>query len=247
MARRFWEKVSNQKIQFYDNPSEEDRDDIDAEIIDLQAILALPTSQKAIIAETLPGGLTEEQFDQVYEDRINLLADVRDWMDNEVVTQAENIDSVLHRWMTPADMALGPGVVTSFCGEEVGNEAVGAIDGVGGNSWQHDVDEVHVIVFDLGYKKRIDAIRVKNTAAPGGPLQLSNVDVDVAGTVAKLDDAESRVGTALEFTGPNDQDQVLTIRNGRYVRVTIGSTGHASNHITVRDFEVRVVPRTKGL
>lgn len=247
MARKFWEKVSNTKIQFYDAPREEIRDDVDARIADLQAIVALPDSQKAIIAETLPGGLTSEEFDQIYQDEIDELADIRDWMNAAVVTVSEDIDSVDHRWMSPADMALGAGAIYSVCGEEGGNEAIGAIDGVGGNSWQHDADEVHVIVFDLGYVKRISGLRVKNTPSPGAALQLSNVDVDVASAVANLDKPESRVGEALEFTAGDDVDQDLTLRNGRYVRVTIGSTAHASNHITVRDFEVRVVPRTAGI
>lgn len=247
MARKFWEKLSNQKIQFYDNPRDEERDDIDLQIADLQAIVALPASQKAIVFATLPNIGSEAEFDKFYNDQINILADVRDWFDNTTVTTPENIDSVDHRWISPADMTLGAGVITSVCGEEVANPAIGAIDGVGSNSWQHDVDEVHVIVFDLGYVKRISGIRVKNTVAPGGPLQLSGVEVDVAGSVAKLDDAASRVGTGLAFTGGGDQDQDLTLRNGRYVRVTIGSTGHASNHITVRDIEMRFVPRTAGL
>lgn len=247
MARKFWEKLSNTRIQFYDEPREEIRDDIDARIVDLQAILALPDSQKALISETLPAGLTIAQFNAIYQDEVDMLADIRDWLNAATVTVAEDIESVDHRWMSPVDMALGAGVVTSFCGEEVGNEAIGAIDGVTGNSWQHDVDETHVIVFDLGYTKRISGLRVKNTPTPGAALQLSNVDVDVAPTVAKLDDAASRVGSALEFTAGDDVDQDLTLRNGRYVRVTIGSTAHASNHVTVRDFEVRVVPRTAGL
>lgn len=247
MARKFWERLSSTRILFYQEPLDLDRDEMDARIAELQAILALPDNIKAILAEANPTIGSTSDFDDVFEDELFQLADQRDYYDNANVTVTEEIEVVDHRWMHPAEMSLGPGTLVDFCGEEVGNEAIGAIDGIGSNSWQHDVDEVHEITIDLGYKKRIDGIRVKSSASPGGPLQLSGVDVRIASKLANLDDAASLVGEDLSFTDPLENDRDLTARTGRYIRVTIGSTGHNSNHITLRDVCFRTRPRTFGL
>lgn len=247
MARKFWERVNNNKIQFYDEPSDLQKDVMDARIAELQEVLAQPDHIKAMLVQAFPSVSTEAEFNAIFEDELAALADQRDYYDNDNVTTQEVIDVIDYRWMSPADMSLGAGVVVSACGEEVGNEAIGAIDSIGGNSWQHDVDHVHEILFDLGYVKRIDGIRVRNTATPGDPLQLSGVQVYVAGSINNLDSPGAYVGTDLEFTDPSDNDRDLTPRNGRYIKVVIGSTAHTSNHITVRDIELRTRPRTFGL
>ena len=247
MARKFWERVSATKIQFYNEPLDLERDAVDARIAEIQSILALPANVLALLVQTFPGVGTEAEFLDVFETELAELADQRDYYANENVTVVETIDVVDHRWISPAEMSLGAGTIESFCGEEIGSEAANAIDGLNGTNWQHDFDHAHELIVDLGYKKRIDGIRIRNTASPGAPLQLSGVDVFVAGSLAKIDDPESHVGVGLEFTGPDDNDNDLTTRNGRFVKLAVASTGHGSNHITIRELELRTRPRTFGL
>ena len=244
MARKFWEKVNGSRIQFYDEPRDLLLVDVDARIAEIQVVLGLADSVKALLIQSFPGVQSEAEFDAIFEDELRELADQRDYYHGSNVTVQETIDVIDHRWMSPADMSLGAGTIVSVCGEEVGNEAIKAIDGAGGTNWQHDVDEVHVIVFDLGYKKRIDGIRIKNPGGPGNPLRLTGVDVDVANNFGGLDKPESRVGSGLAFEDPNSNDRNLTTRTGRFVRLTIAATAHASNHVTVREIEMRTRPRT---
>lgn len=247
MARKFWERLSGTRIQFYDEPQDLMIADADARILELQNILTAPNEVKAIMVQSFPGAETEAEFDKIFQDELDRLADQRDYFSNQNVTVQDTIDVVDHRWMSPSEMSLAPGVIESFCGEEIGNEAANAIDGLNGTNWQHDFDHVHDITIDLGYKKRIDGIRISLTASPGSPLQLSGVQVFVAGSVNNLTNPASHVGVDLSFTDPLDNDRNLTIRNGQFVKLEIGSTAHASNHITIREIQLRTKPRTAGL
>ena len=247
MARKFWERVGAQRIRFYTDPEEFVKDDVVAEIARLQAILALPDTTKALIAAGLPGGAEDEAaFDRIWLDQIEQLADILDYWDYD--QQTEDVVTVLQGWLSPANMSLGPASIVAVSGEEVGNEAINAIDGQNGTNWQSDVDEVHEIIFDLGYSKRIDGICVKNTASPGNPLLLRNCDVYVNNSVNGLaTNANAQVGTGLDFADPDRNERDLTTRNGRYVRLVIGSTDHPQNHVTVREIEIRCRARTFGL
>lgn len=245
MARKFWERVNATRIQFYDEPQDLMRDEADARILEIQTLLALPNEVKALLVQSFPSVSTEAEFNKIFQDELDELADRRDYYSNQNVTIQEIIDVIDHRWMSPSDMSIAPGVIHSFCGEEVSNPATNAIDGTAGTNWQHDVDEEHQLIIDLGYSKRIDGIRIKNTPSPGAALLLSGVQVFAANTINNLD--ANQIGVDLTFLDPNDNDRTLTTKNGRYVKIVIGSTGHASNHITIRDIEFRTRPRTFGL
>lgn len=247
MAKKFWEKLSNSRIQFYDEPLDLRIEDADARIAELQAILALSDQIKGLLVQTNPAITTIQEFDAIWDDELMQLADQRDYFDNSNVTITEEIEVVDHRWMEMPDMSLAPGTVYSVCGEEVSNPASQAIDGMNGTNWQHDVDEVHEIVLDLGYKKRIDGIRISNPSSPGNPFLLSGVQVYIASGPGGLDDESNHVGVDLEFTDPDDNDRDLETKTGRYVRIVIGSTGHGSNHISLREISLRTRPRTFGL
>lgn len=244
MARKFWERVSGQKLRFYTDPEEFTKDDVVAEIARLQAILLLPDETKALIAAGQVGSIqTEAEFAQLFQRQIDELADILDYWTYD--QQTEDVVTVLQGWMSPADMALGPATIVAVCGEEVGNESAGAIDGTGTTNWQHDEDHAHEIIFDLGYSKRIDGICVKNTASPGNPLLLRGCDVYVNNTLNGLaTNANAHVGVGLDFADPDRNERDLATRNGRYVRMTIAGSDHNSNHVTVRDIELRVRART---
>lgn len=247
MAKKYWEKLSNKRLQFYDAPQDLRDTDLDARIADLQTLLALPAEVKALLAGAMPAVADEAAFDALFQDELELKLDIRDFMHGQTVTVLEQIDVVDYRWMSPADLAGGMAAVESVCGEEAGNPAAQAINGVNGDNWQHDLDHPHEIVIDLGYKKRIDGIRIAlPTSSPGTPFILRDVQVHLANGVAGLDNPESHVGVDLEFADAGDNDRALTSHVGRYLRLQIGSTDHHSNHITVRDIYLRTRVRTFG-
>jgi hypothetical protein len=244
MARKFFERENSTTLNAFDGPAELDKAVADARILELQDILSQPDYVKATMVAGVPGVQTEAEFNAFFEDELHTLGDQGDFYANETVTVPESFDAVDHRWMSPADLRLGPGTIQSVCGEEVGNEAIQAIDGVNNQNWQHDFDHVHDIIIDFGLIKRVNGIRFNLSAVPAGPLQLFDVQVFIAGTVAKLTDPASHVGVDLTITDGGDNDRNLTIRNGRFVQIQIGSTGHVSNHITIRDILFRMKPRT---
>lgn len=247
MARKFVERENSTTLNLFDGPEEYDKDAITARIAEIDDILDDPDYKKQLMVAGTPNVTTEAEFDALFENERDQLGSLADFYSSATVTVVESFDAVDHRWMSPSDLFLAPGTIESVCGEEAGKEAVNAIDGTGTTNWQHDIDHEHEITVDLGLLKRISGIRVINSAAPAGPLQLSGVQVYVAGTVAKLADAASHVGVDLAFTDPLDNDRDLTARNGRFVKVTIGSTGHADNHVTMRELELRFIPQTAAL
>ena len=248
MARKFWERLNVNKIQFYDDPVDVLAADIDLRIAELQSILGLPDEAKLALAKQFLAIDDTQLFNKLFGDELEQIADQRDYFSNKNVVVSDMIDVVDHRWMSPSEMSLGTATIVSFCGEEVANPAINAIDGVVGTNWQHDVDEVHEIIIDLGYMKRIDGIRVRNPASPGNPFMLSGVTVFVANDINALDNnPASQVGTNLAFADPGDNDRDLTVRNGQFIKLTIPATGHLQNHVSLRDLEFRTRPRTFGL
>lgn len=251
MARKFWERVGGNQIRFYDEPTQVLKDETLARIAELQEILTAPDHIKAFIAQANTAITTEAEFEKVFTDEIEELAERLDYWDMDTIQ--ETIDFADSGWFKPADGQLGPGVVLAVCGEEVGNEAGLAIDGVNGTNWQHDTDEIHDIVFDLGYKARIDGIRIFTGPTPSNALLLSGVQVFVAGSVNGLQaNPNSHTGVDLEFSDPADIvndfiERDLVPRSGRYIQLQVGSTAQGSNHITLRDVQIRKRVRTFGL
>lgn len=256
MAKKYWERVGGNQIRFYDEPLQVLKDETLARILELQEILGAPDHIKAIIAQANPAIKTPAEFDNAFRGELEELAERLDYWDMDTIV--ETVDVADFGWFKLSDGQLGPGVVLAVCGEEVANPAAQAIDGLGGTNWQHDADHsadpdnpFHEIVLDLGYKSRIDGIRFNLGATPGNPLQLSLVNVYFANSQnGVFNNANAHVGVDLEATTPNNGNFAeldLTARAGRYLRITIGATGHASNHITLRELEVRKRPRTFGL
>lgn len=257
MARKFWERVGGNQIRFYDEPLNVKKDETQARILEIQEILAAPDHMKAIIAQANPAVTTEAEFEKLFTDELEELAERLDYWDFDVVQ--ETIDFADSGWFKPADGQLGPGVVLAVCGEETGFEAGLAIDGLNGTNWQHDHNHdgepapFHDLVFDLGYKARIDRIRINTGPTPGNAVLLSGVQVFIANSVNGLQgNPKSHVGVDLEFSDPADIvndfiERDLVARSGRYIQIRIASTGSGQNHITLRDIQIRKRARTFGL
>ena len=244
MSRKFWERMSANKVRFYGTPADYHKDELLADIAELRAVLDVPGSVKEIMVAAMPMVDTIEAFDKGYQSEIGRLADMVDYFGYE--SEEETISTFSFGWMSPADMALGPATVVDVCCEEIGNEAAGAIDGVGSNTWKHQENHAHHLVLDLGYNKRIDGIRFKKTASPPAATDLIGVDVRVAGGLAGLEHPEALVGSDLMADRPGDNDFMLTPRTGRKVKITVNSTGAGNNSITIRDIEFRFRAHTFG-
>lgn len=243
--KKFWEQESATELRFYTDPAVFILADVTARIAELQANLALPDHQKALM--TVPAGVqTNAEFDQFFTDELELLADIADFF--AYAPRIETLNVADFAWMSPADLTLGPGTIDSVCGEEIGNEAVLAIDGVpAGSNWQHDTDHAHSITIDLGYTKRLDGIRFDLPASPGAALILHGIDVYVAKKLANLPDNQVGFGLDMGVSPSGPIDFNLTAHNGQFIQIDVASTDHASNHITIRDLEFRMRTRTFGL
>lgn len=266
MARKFWEKLGGNKIQFYDEPAIVEKDAALARIVELDEILNASDHIKSFIAQANPAITTEQEFYDLFEEERAELAERLDYWGMDTIV--ESVDVVDSGFFRPADGQLGPATVVAVSNDEVGFEAAFAIDGITANTWrsednpQADPDNIvpHDLIVDLGYKRRISAIRIHQGASPGNRLLLSDVNVFVALKLNGLLDnpdggvnnPSTQVGFNLDFSNPADivgnfNEQPLATRSGRFIRITIALTGHNQNALTFRDFEIKQHPRTFGI
>ncbi len=252
MARKYWERVGGNQIRFYDEPLDLKKDEVDDRIAELQAILALPDNIKELLAQANPGIEDEAAFDQIFEDEIEQLADQRDYWDMDQIV--ENITVVETGFWSPSAAALGPGTIESVSSEQVGFEAIQAIDGVNGTEWQTDaLGGPHEIVFGWGYKKRFDGIRWRVGAAVGNPQAWEGVSIWIANGLNGLDDpgnlALDNVDIAVvgTLTDPWLEVDFPAKESGRYCRIVITGTGRGDNRADAGEIELRQNTRTTGL
>lgn len=248
MARKFWEKLNNNRIQFYDEPADFIKADLEAELVEAQSILALPDNLKMLLAGNNPGFESEDDFTDHYEGIIADLAERLDYYDHDTVD--ETVTVITDTWLSPADAKLGPAIVVDVCGEEATYEAVNAIDGANGTQWRHDANEVHVLTFDWGYKKRFNGMRFSLPAtSPNVRMYLTDFDLRIAGNLNGLDDPANEVitGGAMAGTETGDVDFMFSNKNGRYVRLTVNATAHTNNNVRIREILLQAVARTAGL
>ncbi len=248
MARKFWERLGSQNIQFYRDPLQLNRDDTDARIADIQGILALDDEQKAILVGLNPN------FDPfaALQDELEALADQRDYWDYDQIV--ENITVVERGWWTPADAVLGAGTITSVSSEQGGSEAIQAIDGVSGTEWMSAVDAApHELVFGWQYKKKFDGIRWRVGPSIGNPQAWEGVSVWIANGQGGLDDDGNRVLEDVDIAVVGTHaDPWLELdfskkQTGRFCRITIAGTGRGDNRADAGEIELRANVITSGI
>lgn len=266
MARKFWERLGGQRIQFYKDPLEINRDEGLERIADLQAILNLDDDQKALIAGQLPQG-GGDPFEAL-QDELNELADQVDYWDYEQIT--ESLTVVERGWFSPADGQLGPGTIVSVSSELAGAEAIGAIDKTGSTRWESlpeggspDNPLPHDLRFTWGYPKRTQGIRFRVGPTIQGPEILEGVSIWLSQMPGGLNNDNNRfldnVNLAdvavhndpwleIEDFGALVSPNVNMIKgNAVYCRIEISSTGAGNNRAVIRDIEMRCLVRTFGI
>lgn len=181
-------------------------------------------------------------YDEMLEEEEWELRDRLDYYDL-YSNRVENVTVRDGAWFTPD-------AVESFCGEDVGEEAVQSIDGVNSTKWKHTADERHSIIYLLrSYPKKISKIRFRYNATEPVTEQLANVDVHAAKNLAKIDDAENILETGINITWPIGQGAIWVEHtlankkaNARYIKLLM-DTAHASNTLQMREFAVWVETR----
>lgn len=238
MARKFWERVSGQRIQFYDEPQDFQRDDVDARIVELQDVLALPANIKALLVQSNPIFNTEAEFDRAFSDELEELADLRDYY-GYTETQ-EIVDVFSSGWLAGPDFTLGPATVVSS--SQTTGVAAQAIDGVGNQQWEENgADGPHFIVIGWGYSKRLDGIRFRTGASASARQQLNGLQVFAAGRENALPD--NQIGTDLVIPATPNADPFHEFdvgpKNARFLRLDIGGSAQGQDNITINELELR--------
>lgn len=140
-----------------------------------------------------------------------------------------------------------PDAIVDVCGEEVGNEAIMAIDGVNSTQWRHNVTERHTLTVQLRpYPKKITKIRIRHGAGAPDREQLQNIDIRASKSLAGILNPNNQVLTAAnpiwvagDWTEiPLDKNKA----NARFIRI-ISDTIRGDNFIQIRELEVRVETR----
>ena len=238
MARKFWERLSGQRIQFYDEPQDFMRDDVDARIAEIQTILALDNSVKALLAQANPGLRSEAEFDQFFQDELEELADLRDYYGYDQVQ--ETVDTFSKGWLGGPDFTLGPATVVDS--SETTGIAAQAIDGVNNQQWtENGADGPHFLVIGWGYSKRLDGIRFRTGSTVGNAQQLNGMQVFAANGLGGL--PNNQVGTDLVIPATPNADPWhefdLAPKNARFLRLEIGGSAQGQDNIQINELELR--------
>ena len=236
---KFQHRIGGQQIDQF-SKSTINKTELQNEIADLDAVIALPDATLDGVLATLPGDFADAAaYRNFVQDRRDLKAQqVRLWeLDTQQLIKDEIVATLVR-----FDPTLG-GAVDSFCGEEVGNEAAKCLTVAG--KWQHAVDEQHSIVLDLGNPETIDAVGVHIDAGVNPTHQLRNVRVSASKAKVNLDD---NVVVASADFATLDSDNLTLLDGGakkkaRYVRFDNIDTDNANNNMRVAYFLVRVVPK----
>lgn len=112
----------------------------------------------------------------------------------------------------------------SSCGDDGTNFLANALDGL--DLWGHDVNETHWFILDLGEEYNVKKVRGRSQST-GDPISV-NVYVSNSKTVWGAAVATG-ISTWQDTTSWQEVD--VTDKNGRYVKIEITSTEHASGDI----------------
>lgn len=238
MARRFYEpKAGGTELDLVIDPQTftqvQDQDDL-AIVTEFQTLSDVARAEVAVRS----GFPTLEAFDSNLTDRFEELSDRLDYYGYE--NRQETINVRDGAWFIPDAIAFR-------CGEEVGNEAGLAIDGVNSTSWRHNTDERHTFIVQLRpYSKRFGKIRIRHGAGGADREKLTNIDVRASRNLNNIGDANNLIATGLNPTWtPGDWTEIDfgTIVNRKIYLSLEFDTADAGNQAAIRELEVRVLTR----
>ncbi len=230
MGTRYYEPVSGD-LKLWSDPATFVRADLEDELAAIEEIMALSDDARAILAGS--EGLLAA-YDQRLEDIKERLANLIDFFDYSNTPVTLNVKD--GAWYTPV-------AVQSFCGEDIGQEAILTIDGQTNTYWQHDVDEQHNIVWQLrDYTKRIAKLEVR--VGGSGRNLLTGLDVYIANTIDGLASTGNRVIEGGSLVVPNSWEELSwgpSKANGQYIRFADFQSQHANNYVRIQEIRAWVV------
>lgn len=245
----FQHRVGAQNIDQYSEPLRINKTTLQAEVVDLDAAIALsdPQLNSLITLSALSKTNAQDLRDFWTDLKEKTQQRIRIWeLDTQVLAFSEILPTFLH-----FDVALG-GAVQSFCGEEVADPATNVLAAL--NKWAHLVNEQHSITLDLGNPEVIDAINIPIEVAANNAHQLRGVDVFAAKVLANIDDPINKMITAFDFAtvGSDNIKVFLNPKNGgttkraRFVKLVNIDTDNPTNNMRIKEILVRVLPKFFG-
>lgn len=235
MAKLYYQPIqANTKLHVYEDPQELVYTELQAE---RNALLEVQGDSDALRTEMALGGLPGlgipraenlQEFDDAVQEELDRVLDILDYENYGV--RVENLTVKDGAWFLPE-------ALEDFSSENVGEEAVRAIDGTN-NTWWETVDTTPFITVRVrSYKKSFNRIRLRSTS---GDLraQLQNVDVRIANSLGLIDDPGNLVGTFSFTYAGNAWIEVAfpSKKGGRYLKLDGFTSLHADpSQIRVRE------------
>lgn len=245
MVVRLYEPfASGTKLRLYIDPQEFVLADDAARVVVIDEFQALGDDARTEIAlcKNAPDLAT---FDQQLNDEESELLDRADYVNYQ--TRVHQITVADHDWLTPIAVDAA-----SLCGEEVGQEAVRAIDSDPATFWRHSTDHPHVIVFKLRqHTKKIAAFRLLYGANESARERLNDITVRAAKALANIDDSDNLLEAGINPTYPTGISVDTLVEHtlakkknkARWIKVEIGNTDNGQNQAQMRGIEFRVETR----
>ena len=209
MSNFFYELVDATTIKFWQLSKTYIKADMQQDSSDIDDLLALTDNEKELVIAGSRIYQSVDDFDSKLGLQQQKLDEIINYLDYN--TAATSFDRITGDFITPE-------TVYDKCGEDAINIAAQSIDGNSGNYWQHDVDELHWIVYDLGMSLAdITQISIALGGGDGNEFKLAGVDVYVTDSV---DDFGTPVGSSLNFqTNGVWNTENLTNKQGRYIKL----------------------------
>ena len=184
-------------------------------------------------------------YDDYIQDQIDEIKDRVDYYDYD--TKVTNITNHTGSWFSPI-------AIESVLSEDVGNEAVNAIDGNNATFFRDSINQQHIIIFELrDYAKKISKIRFRYGAGESARERLNNMDVHASKAVVNIDDANNILETGINITWPVAAGEVWVEHTlaskknkAKFIKLVIDDTDNGNNQAQIREFEVWVETRDPG-
>lgn len=242
-VRRFTRNVAGEELGLLDDPTIFIRVDDVAELANIVEIQSATDNVRAYIASILNAESLEE-YDAFLEGEFDKLSDRIDYYSYD--TAIQNTTYYQGAWFSPDS-------IQSVLGEDVGNEAVNAIDGNTTTFWRDSTNHQHVIIFKLrDYPKKISKIRFFYAVAEPARERLNNMDVHASAGIGNIDEPENILETGINIAWPTPGGVFVehTLANkkprARYIKLVIDDTDNGNNQAQIREFEVWVETKDPG-
>lgn len=241
MAKRLWEQITvGTDIKLWIDPEPYNKTDLQDERDRLQAIKTSPLECRTELA-VCKGYPSVADYDDFIQDEIDEIKDLIDYFGYS--TKVTNLTVMDGEWFTPTD-------IESVSNEDVGNEAVNAVDGNNVTFWRSSNNEVHEIIFKLRtYPKKISKFRIWYASGESARERLNDIDVHAANALGNLDEPQNILETGINLTwtagGGVWVEHTLASKKNKckYIKFVIGNTDNGNNQAQMREIEFWVETR----